>query len=86
MPTVFGALRRGPGETGERDRDALTEREEEVVALLARGLSNAEIAGELVVTHKTVRNHAARVYAKLGVHSRAEAVATWLGIKEGGSR
>jgi DNA-binding NarL/FixJ family response regulator len=86
MPTVFDAVRRGASARGERDRDALTEREEEVVALLARGMSNAEIAGQLVVTHKTVKNHVAHVYAKLGVHSRAEAVATWLGIKEGGTR
>lgn len=87
MPLVFDALRRGADQPGaERDRDALTEREEEIVSLVARGLSNAEIADDLVVTHKTVKNHLAHVYAKLDVHSRAEAVATWLGIKGGGER
>lgn len=81
-PIVFDALRRGADSAAAReDRDELTVREEEIMALLARGLSNAEIARELVVTHKTVKNHLAHVYAKLGVHSRGEAVARWLGTE-----
>jgi DNA-binding NarL/FixJ family response regulator len=58
--------------TGER---ALTAREREVLGLLAGGRNQREIAKELVVTSKTVATHIQRVLAKLGVHSRAEAVA-----------
>lgn len=83
-PTVFEALRNTPeGEARGGNDDELTVRESEVMALLARGLSNGQIAGELVVTRKTVKNHLAHVYVKLGVHSRTEAVAAWLGIERG---
>jgi len=51
----------------------LTAREVEVLALLARGGSNKQIAQRLVVTPKTVSNHVEHIYAKLGVSSRAGA-------------
>jgi DNA-binding NarL/FixJ family response regulator len=53
----------------------LTPRELEVLRLLAEGLDQGEIAGRLVISPKTVGTHLERVLAKLGAHSRAEAVA-----------
>jgi DNA-binding NarL/FixJ family response regulator len=52
----------------------LSEREREVLELIARGLTNSEIARKLVVTPKTVRNHVSSVFTKLQVSDRAEAI------------
>jgi DNA-binding NarL/FixJ family response regulator len=52
----------------------LTDRELEELELLARGRANTEIAKDLVVSDKTVRNHVSNVFAKLGVPDRAQAI------------
>jgi DNA-binding NarL/FixJ family response regulator len=82
-PAVFDALRRAPGPANDEREEglgSLTAREREVLNLLARGMSNRDIAEELVITNKTVKNHLSRIYEKIGVHSRAEAIALWLGV------
>ena len=55
--------------------DPLTDRELEVLALIASGASNQQIAEHLVVSMSTVKSHINRTYRKLGVHSRTQAVA-----------
>jgi non-specific serine/threonine protein kinase len=54
--------------------DGLTEREREVAALIAQGKSNSEIAGELVLSKRTVEKHIANILSKLGLTSRAQIV------------
>ena len=52
----------------------LTEREHEVLELIARGHKNQEIARQLVIAHKTVRNHVSNIFSKLQVADRAQAI------------
>ena len=55
--------------------DDLTRREAEILALIAQGLSNAEIAGHLFVSEATVKTHVNHIFAKTGARDRAQAVA-----------
>jgi DNA-binding NarL/FixJ family response regulator len=56
----------------------LTPREREVMTLLVEGLSSTDIAERLVITPRTVAKHIEHILAKLGVHSRGQAVAVAL--------
>ena len=77
---AVGSPRPGAGpRTSSRDRERLTPREQEVLALLAQGLGNAAIARKLVVTKRTVQNHVSNIYGKLGVKSRTEAALLAIG-------
>ncbi|MDN2499396.1 response regulator transcription factor, partial [Nocardia nova] len=59
---------------GTPNPDGLTAREAEVVALITRGLSNAEIAAHLFVSPATVKTHINNAFAKIGARNRADAV------------
>jgi len=78
QPVVASRLMEGLSAEGRQDDkplDALTPREDEVLALLAQGKPNREIAEVLVITERTVKFHVSSILGKLGAGNRTEAVA-----------
>jgi DNA-binding NarL/FixJ family response regulator len=75
------ALSQSPAVTSDEEADSprlcLRPREREIMALIAEGLSNRQIADRLVVSEKTVKNHISSIYSRLGVHGRSQAVRNW---------
>jgi DNA-binding NarL/FixJ family response regulator len=68
-----GAARPQPGH-------ALTPREHEIMTLIAEGMSNHQIAAQLVISPKTVKNHIRAAYHRMGVYGRRHAVRHWQGL------
>jgi non-specific serine/threonine protein kinase len=65
------------GSTTRQPSSTLSKREREVASLIAQGLSNREVADNLVISQRTAEGHVARIMDKLGVHSPA-GIATWV--------
>lgn len=73
---------RHSGDGVDTARFGLSDREIDVMSLIVQGRSNNEIASRLFLAEKTVKNHVNRIYAKLGVTSRAAAIAVWMGTTD----
>ena len=78
-PAAVAALAQEEQRSQVRTDHALSPREVEVMTLISRGRTNGQIARELFLSEKTVKNHINRIFAKLGVEDRAQAVSWWLG-------
>ncbi len=69
-------------EAGSSELEGLSQRERDVLALLAQGLTNKAIAGELIISPNTVKRHVKAIYRKLGIHTRSAAAARALNSEE----
>jgi DNA-binding NarL/FixJ family response regulator len=74
LMAYFARPRPSVGAVGVAAFPELTEREREILDLVARGRSNAEITAQLVLSPKTVRNHVSNIFSKLQARDRAEAI------------
>jgi len=72
-PNLFDELRRARQGERERAQALLSDRETQILRLLAEGLRNAEIAERLFISERTVKVHVANVFGKLGLHDRVQA-------------
>ena len=75
LDQAAGAGARGASPKSVSGHSSLSARELEVLRLVAAGLSDREIAGQLFITERTVRYHITSIFAKLGADNRAQAVA-----------
>jgi DNA-binding NarL/FixJ family response regulator len=71
---VLAAYRSTPSPAADVAIAELTSREIDVLRLMARGLTNNEIAGELVISEVTVKSHIGRIFTKLDLRDRAAAI------------
>lgn len=78
---LFGTFQRlaGDGAAPRGEAEALSRREREVLACMAHGASNRDIAGKLSISQETVKTHLRRIFAKLGVRNRVEAALAFHG-------
>lgn len=74
QPIVASKLMAHMSRQGQTPHEALTERETEVLQLMARGKPNKEIAAELFITERTVKFHVSAILSKLGASNRTEAI------------
>jgi DNA-binding NarL/FixJ family response regulator len=79
IATLAGAL--VPGIQAQRTFGNLTDREREVLALVARGLAGKQVARQLGISPKTVEQHKSRIFSKLGVSNQTAAVSLALGLE-----
>jgi DNA-binding NarL/FixJ family response regulator len=81
-PAVVAADPTGDGDCSgdSTPQFRLSPREGEIMRLLASGLAVREVARDMCLTEKTVRNYLSRIYGKLNVRSRSEAILCWLGL------
>ena len=78
---AWRARSRSRSKVGERALpEPLSDREQEVLHLMAAGLTNREIADVLIISPQTVKKHAENIYRKLGVRGRTEAAARALAL------
>jgi DNA-binding NarL/FixJ family response regulator len=73
IPTISGTVEQN---RPAADQETLTQREQEILSLVAQGLSNREIAEQLCVSRYTVESHIKHIYRKLSVSKRTKAVST----------